>query len=131
MDFEKCKDVFISDGEDGDIVLKPHGRPAEFGFSCEKREDKRYKLFVSGETGLFYMWRDEPDYPATYHTITDALSSEVTMRAQYSLDVSRAEAEKFEWRAYKKIMWPPALSYLALTPVGNGGKSGSGRKRKT
>ncbi|HBF86430.1 MAG TPA: hypothetical protein DDW54_01980, partial [Clostridiales bacterium] len=124
MDFENCKDIFISEGEESDVIIKPRGKAAEFYFDCEKKKDKRYKLFVSGETGLFYMWRNEPDYPSLYHTLTDALCHKETMRAQYSLDVSRNTAENFEWRAYKKIMWPPVLSYLPLVPLGEKWKVG-------
>lgn len=124
MNFETYKDIFIAQNEDDEVILKPCQAPATFHFTCDKREDKAYRLFVSGETGMFYLWRGEIDYPILYHTITDALSNEVTRKAQYSLNVSRAQAEDFEWRVYKKIIWKPVLSYLDLTPIGEQWKVG-------
>ena len=124
MNFESYKNIFIAQNEDDEVILKPCREPAMFHFTCDKREDKAYRLFVSGETGMFYLWRGEIDYPILYHTITDALSNEVTRKAQYSLNVSREHAEDFEWRVYKKIVWKPVLSYLDLTPIGEQWKVG-------
>ena len=72
MNFEGYKNIFVAK-EDDEIVLTPKKSPAIFKFNCEKRENLSYRLFVAGETGIFYFWRNEPDYPVTYHTITDAL----------------------------------------------------------
>ena len=130
MNFESYKDIFIAQNEEDEVILQPHQTPANFHFFCDKREDKAYKLFVSGETGMFYLWRGEIDYPITYHTLTDALCNKTTRKAQYSLNVSRETAEDFEWRVYKKMMWKPNLSYLDLTPFGEQWKVGFWVKTK-
>lgn len=130
MNFENYKNIFIAQNEDDEVILKPCQEPATFHFTCDKRENKAYKLFVSGETGMFYLWRGEIDYPITYHTLTDALCNTTTRKAQFSLNVSREKTEDFEWRVYKKVMWKPVLSYLELTPFSEQWKVGFWVKTK-
>ena len=103
---------------DGGKTLKS-GETAVFAFPISREKNKRYRLFVTGETASFYMRKDEPDGAAAYRTLTDSLSTE-TRSAHYSLDVTEKKLRHDrEWRAYKKIMWKPQLSYLPLDPLGS------------
>ena len=103
---------------DGGTTLKS-GETAVFAFPISREKNKRYRLFVTGETASFYMRKDEPDGAAAYRTLTDSLSTE-TRSAHYSLDVTEKKLRHDrEWRAYKKIMWKPQLSYLPLDPLGS------------
>lgn len=115
MSFESYNS-FYKDYKDG-VTIRAHRKGAEFDFSYNTSNDKRYKLFVAGETTLFYQWKNEPDYPAHYHVITDALDTENADKAQYCLDFSSEKEEGYIKRIYKKIMWPPMLSYLPQNPV--------------
>ncbi len=88
--------------------------PATFNFSLDKRDGKSYRLLNVGETGLFYHWRSELDYPLRYRSIADSLNSTHTKDAQYSLDMSSDKPEHFLRKAYKKIMWPPRVGHFTL-----------------
>lgn len=118
---EKYVEIY-SDYESGKTI-KPCCEAAVFSFALDKKTNERYRLFVAGETENFYMWKDEPDGPLQYRTLTDSLSTE-TLSAHYSLDVSEAAPRTLEWRAYKRIAWKPRLSYLPLDPVGNRWRAG-------
>lgn len=73
MEFQHYQPFYRSD--EG-ITLRP-GRSAEFHFEAgEDIDEKRARLFVTGETALFYFWKDEPDYPRQYRKIEDALDSD-------------------------------------------------------
>ena len=105
-------------------LIRPGGSSASFCFCNGFGTDKRYRLLVVGETELFYQWKNEPDYPMQYRTITDALNSHNANRAQYCLDLSCSTPLKYVKRVYKKILWPPVLSYLAMCPIPENWKSG-------
>jgi len=115
MPFEVYQNIY-SAGQEG-IILRPGKDAASFSFSAVPSDDTRYKLFVTGETALFYMWKDEPDYPSQYHLLTDALDTEHAHRAQYCLDLSCDTPKEYIKRIYKQVMWPPKLSYLMMNPV--------------
>ena len=115
MSFEKYSQFF--DGYQSGRTLRAGGRGTEFSFNAAAEENKRYRLFVTGETALFYQWKDEPDNPAHYHTIVDALDTDHAFEAQYCLNLSSKKPEEYIRRLYKKVMWPPVLSYLKMNPV--------------
>lgn len=94
-----------------DIHLKP-GQSHTFQFDGSNLENAD-RLFLTGETALFYQWKDEPDYPILYRYIDDALNSKEANKHQYCLDFT---ANNFNYPkvAYRKLMWPPVLSYLDL-----------------
>ena len=110
--------IFRTADETG-YTLKPKGDAAKFPFSYTAVPNKNYRLFVVGETETYYQWKDEPDGPAFYHVLTDSLDNAVTNKAQYSLNVSAKEPKQYVWRAYKKILWKPGLSYMPLYEIGN------------
>ncbi len=71
------------------------------------------RLFFTGETALFYQWKDEPDYPFYYRLIDDALDAPNAWHDQYALDLSSSDGS-FPRVAYHRLSWPPCLSYLGL-----------------
>lgn len=115
MSFESYLQIF--DGYKSGRTLRAGGKGTEFAFEAKAQENKRYRLFVTGETALFYQWKDEPDNPAHYHTIVDALDPNHAFETQYCLNLSSKKPEDYIRRIYKKVMWPPILSYLKMNPV--------------
>lgn len=71
------------------------------------------RMFITGETTLFYQWKNEPDYPQFYRRLDDSLDREHALRNAYCLHVSGRNTE-YPIRAFTKVMWKPVLSYLAL-----------------
>jgi len=71
------------------------------------------RLFFTGESALFYQWKNEPDYQMLYRRIDDSLNASEANRTQYCLNLS---ADNFDYPivAYHKIVFPPKLSYLKL-----------------
>lgn len=95
----------------GNIHIKPgESRTLTFDGTGRTGADR---LFFTGETALFYQWKDEPDYPMLYRKIDDALSTAAAQDAQYALDLS-GEGEDYPRIAYHRPAWPPRLSYLGL-----------------
>ena len=115
MSFDSYRQLF--DGYAQGRTLRAGGPGMSLEFEARARADKRYRLYVVGETAMFYQWKNEPDYPAHYHAITDELDTAHAYRAQYCLDLSSSRPERYARRVYKKVMWPPVLSYLPLQPV--------------
>lgn len=105
------------DGEPEGVTIRPHGKAAEFHFSAEPKKDHRYRLFTVGETEQYYLWKDEPDGPLQYHTISDSLDTKHAVKDRYCLDFSSKQSESYLKRIYKKILWTPILSYLKMNPV--------------
>lgn len=100
----------------GAIHLKP-GEAHEMTFDgtgCTGAD----RLFFTGETALFYQWKDEPDYPVLYRRIDDALNTAEAERAQYALDLS-GNGDDFPRVAYHRLSFPPVLSYLGLVGYGD------------
>ena len=71
------------------------------------------RLFFTGEVGIFYMWKSEPDYQELYRRIDDSLSTEAAECDRYALDMS-GDFCTFPKLAYKKITAPLLVSYLPL-----------------
>ncbi len=122
MAFEQSQMLF-EDYEQG-YMLRPSGCEMSVTFPCTVKENRRYRLFVVGETTLFYQWKDEPDGPMQYRTVCDALDTENARESRYCLDLSSKQPERYVRRVYKKVMWPPQLSYLAMHPVPDQWKAG-------
>lgn len=115
MSFEKYTQFY--DGNNTGMTIRPLGKAAELNFAANVKEDKRYRLFTVGETEQFYMWKNEPDSPQLYRMITDSLDVSHAIKDRYCLNLSCDRAEDYIKRVYKKIPWPPMLSYLKMTPV--------------
>lgn len=94
-----------------DIHLKP-GQSHTLTFHGAGLENAD-RLFMTGETALFYQWKDEPDYPMLYRHIDDSLNTREAWRAQYALDFS-ANFFRHPKVAHHRVMFPPVLSYLRL-----------------
>lgn len=122
MSFERYTQIY--DGTDGGIVLRPKGKAQSLSFSLTPKPDTRYRLFTVGETAQFYMWKDEPDGPFLYRMLTDALDTAHAIRDRYCLSLSSKKPEDYLRRVYKKLPWPPKLSYLTMTPVPTAWKFG-------
>lgn len=114
MSFESYVQIF--DGYKAGKTLRAGGPGVEFSFSTDPKAGRK-RLFVTGETALFYQWKSEPDNPAHYHAIVDALDTQHAFEAQYCLNFSSRKPEEYIRRIYKKVMWPPVLSYLKMNPV--------------
>lgn len=122
MSFEVYSQFY--DGGDRGTTLRPHGARAEFHFTAAPQGDTRYRLFTVGETTQYYMWKDEPDGPYGYRAIADALDQAHALRDRFCLNFSSKKEEVYTKRIYKKVMWPPVLSYLGMNPVPNGWRVG-------
>jgi len=114
MSFEDYTSFYI---DDIGTTIRPLKDGADFNFMLKKQENSKYRLFTTGETEQFYFWKNEPDGSSQYHTITDSLDTEHAVRDRFCLNFSINNAENFIRRAYKKIMWPPVLSYLSMQPL--------------
>ncbi len=112
--FERYDKFYESDSG---TLLRPQGEAREFEFALTPARATRYRLFVTGETQLFYQWKDEPDGQFLYRSIADALDSRHAENAHFCLDFSSKAPVDYVRRAYKKLVWPPILSYLAMNPV--------------
>ena len=112
MDFEKY--ISIYNDEKG-RHLKPNKGCFEIPFELDINKDKNYRLHTVGETGLFYKWRNELNYPQQYREITDALDSVHACNAQFCIDFSSKAPQKYAKRIYKKeICNPIVLAYIPL-----------------
>ncbi len=77
-----------------------------------------HRLFFTGETGMFYQWKDEPDAMKMYQEIEDALDAEHAERSRFCLDLSMKKPECYTKRVLYETTWPPTLSYLSAYPGG-------------
>lgn len=113
---------FYEDYDNG-VTVRPK-KTAEFDFSVDVKADKKYRLFVVGETAMYYLWKNEPDTPQLYRLITDSLDSENANQDAFCLDLSCKKAEAYIKRAYKKVIWKPILSYLEMANLPTDWKMG-------
>ena len=66
-----------------DDVIRP-GKSISYSFDLEDCDiSARHRLFFTGETQMFYMWKNEPDSKKMYYEIEDALDSENAERAVF------------------------------------------------
>lgn len=103
MNFESYKQLLIRE-RDNDICLRT-GKSYTHQFEIEDA-NAADRIFFTGEVGVFYGWKTEPDYKYLYRRLDDSLSSTEANRAQYALDMS---ADNFNYPkiAHKKIVWWP------------------------
>ena len=88
------------------------------------------RLFMTGETALFYQWKNEPDYPLLYRYIDDALNTQEADKHQYCMNFS-AEYYGYPKVAFHKIMFPPVLSYLPLVDYSDNWSMGISAKAES
>lgn len=103
MNFESYNQIHICQ-RDRDISLRK-GKSFSIDFDIENAKSAD-RVFFTGESGIFYGWKTEPDYQYLYRRIDDSLTSEEADTAQYALDMS---ADNFDYPkiAYRKIVWWP------------------------
>ena len=92
MSFERYERIY--DGYERGTTLRAGGAPLRLTLPQTAQKDRRYRLFVVGESALFYQWKDEPDYPAQYRTVTDALDPVNAREAHYCLNLSSKKPEQ-------------------------------------
>ncbi len=102
-----------------DDVIRP-GKSISYTFDLKETDLlARHRLFFTGETQMFYMWKNEPDAKKMYYEIEDALDSENAERARYCLDLSMNVSKDYTKRVVYETTWPPRLSYLKSYPDGD------------
>lgn len=121
--------IFKANSNDERPIIKP-SQKISFNASLESTQNKRFRLFFTGETNIHYTWKSENDCHVAYGKIDDSLSCEDSFRSQYCLKLKGCDYPKV---IYKKLLsevntnilpantfssqkWQPALSYL---PLGN------------
>jgi len=120
--FDKCKTgcehytQIFSNYLDG-YTVRPGGDGAKFEFELLGSKNEKYRLFGVGETGIFYQWKNEPDNPAQYKTISDSLDQKNAYKGAYALKLSSKKPERYIRRAMKKILWTPNLAYINMNPT--------------
>ena len=98
---------------DQDCYIK-NGSSVEFSFDVNPKDvKKRHRIFFRGESSLFYMWRSEPDCVGEYLSIDDCLNRQKAEMDTFCLDLSSESEVIYRKTAYKKLSWPPKISYLA------------------
>jgi len=117
MSFEAYKQFYY---DEKGTTLRPFGKPFSVSFELDKKQNKHYRLYATGESGMFYQWKGEYDMPGRYRIISDALDTKHAELSRYCADLSSKKAEDYPRLMYKKIMWPPVLSYLKLAYLTEG-----------
>lgn len=119
FDFEKYFAIRDHKKYCEDDVIRP-GKSITYTFDLPEGDvSARHRLFFTGETQMFYMWKNEPDTKKMYYEIEDALDSENAERARYCLDLSMKSPAKYTKRVVYETTWPPRLSYLRAYPDGD------------
>lgn len=103
MNFESYKRI-LSCERDKDVCLRS-GQSYSLDFEIEDA-DRADRVFMTGETAIFYNWKTEPDYQYLYRRIDDSLSSAEANKSRFALDMS-ADNYDFPKIAYHKIVWWP------------------------
>ena len=99
-----------------DDVIRP-GQSVSYEFDLHDFDPvSDHRLFFTGETQMFYMWKNEPDAKKMYYEIEDALNSEKAEKARYCLDLSMSSPGDYTKRVIYETAWPPRLSYLRAYP---------------
>ena len=80
MNFERYEQLLLCE-KNKDITLKTgKSYTIDFNIEDEKAADR---IFMTGEVGIFYSWKTEPDYAKLYRRIDDSLSSIESENSQY------------------------------------------------
>lgn len=65
------------------------GELAEYRFDLKDADlSYKHRLFFTGETKLYYLFKDEPDMANVYCQIEDALDNEHAHYSRYALNLS-------------------------------------------
>ncbi len=113
---ENYEKIFKAESENERIVLR-RGNAVKFKTSVESADQKRYRLFFTGGTNIYYTWKCENDCRVSYSKIDDSLSTEEAYRSHYCV---KLEGKAYPKILYKKVMseydsyFCPVLSYLNL-----------------
>lgn len=102
MNFESYKQLLLCK-QDKDIILK-RGKSFTLDFELDDAEGAD-RIFMTGETSIYYNWKTEGDYEYLYRRLDDSLSSDEANKARFALDMS-AENFDFPKIAYHKRVWP-------------------------
>lgn len=103
MNFESYKRIMLCE-QDKDVCLRPFkSYSMDFDIDDPSSADR---IFMTGETGIFYNWKTEPDYQYLYRRIDDSLTSVEANKARFALDMS-ADNFDFPKIAYHKLLWWP------------------------
>ena len=94
-----------------DAYLKP-GKSHTLTFDGTGSEDAS-RLFFTGESGICYLWKSEPDYQTLYRRIDNALDYEHAEHDRYCLNLS-GDFCPYEKLVCRKLVAPFNLSYLKL-----------------
>jgi len=103
MNFESYKQLLLCE-KDKDMTLKS-GKSFTIDFDIED-EKSADRIFMTGETAIFYNWKTEPDYQYLYRRIDDSLSSDEANKARFALDMSADNYDFPKIAYYKKVWWP-------------------------
>ena len=103
MNFESYKQLMLCE-KDKDVVLRK-GKSFTFDFDIED-EKAADRIFMTGEVGIFYNWKTEPDYQYLYRRIDDSLSSDEANKARFALDMSADNYDFPKIAYFKKVWWP-------------------------
>ncbi len=114
--FEKYFPIRNPADYESDDLIKT-GQSTSYGFDLPNaRLNASHRLYFTGETRMFYMWKDEPDAMKMYQEIEDALNPEEAERSRFCLDLSMKHPAQYTKRAVYETEWPAKLSYLASHP---------------
>ena len=105
MSFENYKQLLLCE-DNKDILIRP-GKSYNMDFEL-KNAEKADRIFMTGETGIFYQWKTESEYEYLYRRLDDSLSSVEANKGRFALDMS-AENFDFPKIAYHKIVWKPSF----------------------
>ncbi len=118
MSFES----YVRIKDDADIRIKA-GSKATLTFMGDRVKEAD-RLFFTGETGISYLWKSEPDYQELYRRIDDSLNTSEAEFDRWCLDLSDPTPRSYTKIAYKKIVSPLILSYAFLFGYNNHWKLG-------
>lgn len=124
---EKYLEIFKAENENERIVVKPFGS-AQFEIDCDNTENRKYRLFFTGETNYHYTWKSESDSNTLYAKIDDSLDTKESCRSQYCVKLEGCDYPKVIYKklvseinvgylpanAFSSQKWQPLLSYLPL-----------------
>ncbi len=91
------------------VTLRPKGTPMTLTFDKKGAKNEKYRLFVVGESEMFYQWRSEPDVPQHYHSICDALDTENARKTLYCLNLSSNRRKSISFHRERASRHSPPL----------------------
>ena len=103
MNFESYERIMLCE-HDKDVCLRPF-KSYSMDFDIEDPIGAD-RIFMTGETAIFYNWKTEGDYEYLYRRIDDSLTSVEANKARFALDMS-ADNFDFPKIAHHKIVWWP------------------------